>query len=84
MSIIMTNRHAHDLALIWVNSARGIGRSPAFRGLIYRVLVLFLNWLNKHGLWLMTHNDKLGQTLHFEELEKELRNIRKWDKEKIK
>lgn len=79
----MSKRHAHDLVLIWVNSARGIGKSPAFRRLIYNALILFLNWLENHGLWLMTHYDKLGQTLYFEELEQELKNIRKWKKEKL-
>ncbi len=83
MSILMSNRHAHDLALIWVNSARGIGKSKAFRGLIYASLILFLKWLNYHGIWLMTNYDKLGQTLYFEDLEKELKNIRKWKKEKL-
>jgi len=84
MSILMTNRHAYDLALIWVNSARGIGKSKALRGLIYKSLILFLNWLDKHGLWLMTHNDILGQTLYFEELEEELKNIRKRARNPIK
>lgn len=79
----MSNRHAQDLALIWINSATGIGKSKAFRGLIYNALILFLKWLNHHGIWLMTNYDKLGQTLYLEDLKKELKNIRKWKKEKL-
>lgn len=78
MSILLTRSQAHDVAKIWVESARGINKgylNQCMTGGAVKILTLFINWLERHGIWLMTNCDKLGQSLW--ELEEELKNIRR-------
>ena len=82
MSIIIDKRRAHGLARMWSNCSTGSIVKRITRGAARRVVVLFLNWLDRYGIFLMTDYDNIGQTDYYEDLLDEIGKIRKWKKEK--